>query len=113
MKKKVKNKRLKEIKNIVLLAVIICGIVYVIYEILLLINSPADVLLLQEGKITKEETTVGYIIREETIINQEEYSKDIEKIKVEGEKVAKGEAIFKYYTIEKDEITSRARSTRQ
>ena len=51
-----------------------------------------------------EESLNGYIIREETLINKENTGENIEKIKTEGEKVSKGDAIGKYYTIEKEEV---------
>src|SRR5699024_10959903 len=41
---------------------------------------------------------VGYIIRDETVIKGDNYKNGIEQIKTEGEKVAKGEAIFRYYS---------------
>lgn len=40
----------------------------------------------------------GYVIRDEVVIKGENYKNGINQIKVEGEKVAKGEAIFRYYT---------------
>lgn len=51
-----------------------------------------------------EETTTGYIIREEAIVNSENNGETIEKIKTEGEKVFKGDTIAKYYTIPKEEL---------
>lgn len=53
-----------------------------------------------------EETTIGYIIREETIVNSENNGETIDKIKTEGEKVAKGDIIAKYYTVQKEELES-------
>ena len=50
------------------------------------------------GQIQEEETAVGYVIRDETVIKGDNYKNGIEQIKTEGEKVAKGEAIFRYYS---------------
>ena len=51
-----------------------------------------------------EETVVGYIIREETVLNREESAEKIEKLKTEGEKVSKGETVAKYYTTSKEDL---------
>ena len=100
------KKKIKEIKNIIILALIVSLFIYAIYSIFVLIDSPTDVFLLTKGEVSQEESTLGYIIRDETIINQESYGEDIEKIKTEGEKVSKGETIFKYYTVQKEEINA-------
>ena len=45
-----------------------------------------------------EETDIGYIIRDEVVVQGENYKNGMEQIKSEGEKVAKDEAIFRYYS---------------
>jgi putative membrane fusion protein len=62
-----------------------------------LIIEPTSVFVIENGKIYEEESAVGYIIRDEVIISDEEESKNgISIIKSEKEKVAKGEAVYRY-----------------
>ena len=55
-------------------------------------------ILLKNGKIYDEETTYGYIIREENVLYGENYKNGIVEIKTEGTKVSKGENVFRYYS---------------
>lgn len=108
---KIKNKKVKEIKNVILLALIICLIIYIIYELVELISSPTEAVLVRKGEVSKEESAFGYIIREEKIITNQSAGENIEKLKAEGEKVSKGEAILKYYTVEKELIAQEISET--
>lgn len=54
--------------------------------------------LLKIGKIYQEETTYGYIIREEMVLYGENYKNGLAQIKQEGTKVAKDENVFRYYS---------------
>ena len=73
-------------------------VIYVFYTIYLLIKQPTDVFTLEEGTLYSEETDIGYVIRDEVVIQGENYKNGMEKIKSEGEKVAVNEAVFRYYT---------------
>ena len=64
----------------------------------MLIKEPTDVFTIEEGKVYLEETDIGYIIRDETVVKGENYKNGMEQIKTEGEKAAKGESIFRYYS---------------
>lgn len=108
---KIKNKKVKEIKNVILLALIICLIIYIIYELVKLISSPTEAVLIRKGEVSKEESAFGYIIREEEIITNQSAGENIERLKAEGEKVSKGEAILKYYTVEKEIIAQEISET--
>ena len=50
------------------------------------------------GKIYQEETTYGYIIRDETVLYGQNYKNGLVEIKTEGTKVAKDENVFRYYS---------------
>jgi len=105
-KKKKINKIAKQFLGIVLLSAVICLSVYIIYVLINLITNPTDNFIIQKDILTAEESTVGYVIREEKIIETKTYENGIVKIKEEGQKVAKGENIFRYYTENEDEITT-------
>ena len=48
----------------------------------------------------------GYIIRDETVLKGENYKNGLVQIKAEGEKVAKGEAVFRYSTAGEEKLKS-------
>ena len=85
-------------KIVVAIIIILAIIVYAIYALARLIMNPTDTCLVENGKISLEESVKGYIIRDETVIKGENYKNGIAQIKTEGEKVAKGDSIFRYYT---------------
>lgn len=92
MKKKI------NIRNIVIAICALLLFIYSIYAIINLIIKPTDTFFVENGKISFEESVQGYIIRDETVIKGENYKNGISQIKAEGEKVAKGEAVYRYYT---------------
>ena len=91
-------KLLKVHKKKILMLVLLCLIVYVIYMVVQLIKKPTDTVYVEMGQIEEEESAVGYIVRDEEVLKGQNYKNGIEQIKTEGEKVAKGEAIFRYYS---------------
>ncbi len=95
-----KNKRKELNKMKILLGSIVMTIIaiYIIVSIVKLVKNPTNTVIVKEGKISKEETDTGYIIREETVLKGENYKNGMEQIVDEGKKVAKGESIFRYYS---------------
>lgn len=93
-----KKKKQNNVRYIVLAILVLLLLIYVIYSIINLILKPTNTFLVEKGKISFEESVQGYIIRDETVLKGKNYKNGISKIKSEGEKVAKGEAIFRYYT---------------
>ena len=104
--KKPKNLKRKKNFNKKIIIYIALGLVviYLIYTIYLLIKQPTDIFTLEEGTLYSEETDIGYIIRDEVVIQGENYKNGMEKIKSEGEKVAVNEAVFRYYTKNEDSL---------
>ena len=95
---------MKKGKKKMIYIVILAIILYLIYVIYLLIKQPTDIFTLEEGKLYLEETNVGYLIRNEQIIKGENYKNGMEQIKTEGEKVAKNEPVFRYYSQNEDNL---------
>ena len=107
MKKKTKNKlkTLKENKKILLICLLIIILaVYCIYKVVVFIQNPTDTFTVEQGKIYQEESNTGYIIREETVIKGSNYKNGMVQIKTEGERVAKDEAIFRYYSNDEESL---------
>lgn len=92
-----KTKDAKKIAKKICIVIISCLIlVYSIMMTYKLIKNPSNTFLVENGKISYEENTIGYIIRDETIVAGNEHKNGIVPIKEDGEKVAKGEYIFRY-----------------
>ena len=91
-------------KKMIIYFVIFLVALYLIYTIYLLVKQPTDIFTLEEGTLYSEETDIGYIIRDEVVIQGENYKNGMEKIKAEGEKVAVNEAVFRYYTKNEDTL---------
>lgn len=99
---KVNAINVKKITVFVLIVLIIIS--FIIYKIAMLIANPTDTFMVEEGSIYQEEDTIGYIIRDEEIVKGEKYKNGMEQIKSEGEKVAKNEPIFRYYSSGEEEL---------
>ena len=98
------KKQIKFNKKIIIYIAIFLVVIYVIYTIYLLIKQPTDIFTLEEGTLYSEETDIGYVIRDEVVVQGENYKNGMEKIKAEGEKVAVNEAVFRYYTKNEDSL---------
>lgn len=94
------EKKIKKIvtKNMVIYAIIAIIIIVTIIRIFNLIIKPANTFLVENGKLSEEQSMQGYVIRDEEVIKGENYKNGMQKIKLEGEKVARGDAIFRYFT---------------
>ena len=107
-KKRIARKIFVEKKVFFVVAIIVAIIIaFCLYKVVLFIQNPADIFSVEQGKIYEEERTVGYIIREETVVKGSNYKNGMEQIKAEGEKAAKGEAIFRYYSSGEDSLVKK------
>ena len=94
----------KNVKKIIIVVSLILITIYSAVIIIKLIRNPSKTFLAENGKISLEENTTGYIIRDETIIEGNNYKNGISQIKSEGEKVAKGESVFRYYSNDEENL---------
>ena len=77
---------------------------YIIFRMYSLLTQSANVFVLENGKLSLQEETNGLLIREETVVKGQNYKNGMLQIKTEGERVAKGEAIFRYYSANEESI---------
>lgn len=99
MNKKSKEKIEKnKLYKIVTLIVIIVISIYLISMIYALFKEPTNIFVVENGKLSLEEETVGYIIREETVLQGNNYKNGMVRIIPEGERVQTGASIFRYYS---------------
>lgn len=94
-------------KKIIAILSAIIIISYIIGAVYLLIKNPTDTYIVSQGKISQEDETVGYIIREEKVKKDEKYANGIYAIASEGERVAINDPIFRYYSDSEKEITTK------
>ena len=93
-----KNVKMLNKKKIIIYIVLFIMLIYIFYTIYLLIKQPTNIFTVEEGKLYQEETVVGYVIRDEKVVKGQNYKNGMEQIKLEGEKVATNEKIFRYYS---------------
>ncbi len=107
MKKQTNN----SIKKIIVLlftlvVILVCGY-FIIYAVIKLVANPTDTIIVKEGTISQDETVTGYIIRDESIVQGENYKNGMEQIIDEGQKVAKNEPIFRYYSQNEENVKAK------
>lgn len=108
MKEKDKKEKTKiNRKKLLIALIVIMATIYIIYAVVLLKKDESETIFVEQGTIHKEETVVGYIIRNEKVIKNEEYQNGIIHIAGEGEKVYKNEPIFQYYSNEAKELSNK------
>ncbi len=91
-------------KKIIVHIILVVILLYIIYTIYLLAKQPTDVFTVEEGMLYQEETNVGYVIRNEKVVRGQNYKNGMEQIKSEGERAAKDENIFRYYTANEENL---------
>ena len=94
---KKKNSKLNKLKVIGTIFFMIAIIIFVTSSTKILKN-PIDVFVLEKGSISYEESTEGYILRDEVVLQGQNYKNGMVQIISEGERVAKDENVFRYYS---------------
>ena len=105
--RKKQKKKLNNKKVIVISGILLVLLIYLIYVIYLLIKQPTNVFTVEEGKLYKEETDIGYVIRNEKVVRGENYKNGMEQIITEGEKAAANENIFRYYSTNEESLKTK------
>lgn len=103
--KKLKKKQIDSQKKKILVYITLIAImIYVVYSMYLLLKQPTNNFTIEEGKLYQEETDIGYVIRKETVVRGENYKNGMKQIKSEGERAAKNENIFRYYSTNEESL---------
>lgn len=97
----------KKILKIVCIAIAVIVLIYLIALLIKLVKKPTETFAVENGKIYQEEFAEGYIIRNESLINISNLENGIVPIKSEGDKVAKGESIYRYCINNEEEINQK------
>lgn len=107
---KVKVKKKTEKKKIIVSITLVAIMLYVAYAIYLLVKQPTDIFTIEEGKLYQEETVIGYVIRNETVVKGDNYKNGMKQIKSEGERTGKDENIFRYYSSNEEALKKKIES---
>lgn len=99
--------RKKSIYKIVTIAIIFAIAIYIIAMICGLIIEPTNIFVVDNGKISLEEDAIGYIIREETVLQGNNYKNGMVRIIAEGERVQAGAPIFRYYSNNEENLINK------
>lgn len=105
-----KTKKTKKINNVKVTITAIIAIILaasIVYNIIELFINPSDTFMIDNGKISVSEEAVGYIIREESVFQGQNYKNGISQIKSEGQRIAKGEHIFRYYSNNEEKLVKK------
>ena len=107
MEEEIKEKKKNKVnrKKIVMYIVLALIIMYLTYAVYLLVKQPTDKVTVENGTLYLEETDIGYVIRDEKVVKGNNYKNGMEQIKTEGEKTAKGESIYRYYSKNESDLT--------
>ena len=95
---------MKKGKRIIAIVSVIAILIYVICSVYLLLTNTTDTYIVKHGSLSEEDECIGYIIRKEKIIKGEDYQNGIYAIASEGQRVAVGESIFRYYSDSEKQI---------
>ena len=98
-----KNKKSLIVKIVVIIVVILIFLL-MSGTVINLFQQPSDIFVVEEGTLSLEETADAYIIRNEIVLEGENYKNGMEKTKAEGKKVAKGDTVFRYYVNGEEEL---------
>lgn len=101
---------MKEIQEKVNGIKIIITLIFMIFFIVLVTNSTrilknsAESVIVADGSLAFEEHAEGYIIRDEIVLQGENYKNGMVQILSDGERASKDESVFRYYSNSEENI---------
>ncbi|MBQ6860343.1 MAG: hypothetical protein IJO08_01695 [Clostridia bacterium] len=104
-----KQKKKKINQNVLLVAMsifIIC-IVFFVVSLIRLFQKPANTVLVKHGELINYEEVVGYIIREEDLVDTSEYDGMIKTAVSDAERVSKGSVIMNYVSKAEEQLVKK------
>ena len=101
--KKKKNMKIN-IKLVITGVIVLILIICLLYNIIALFVNPTDTFMIENGEVSSIDESIGYIIREEKLFQGNNYKNGIYQLKTEGQRVAKGDPIFRYYTSNENDL---------
>lgn len=102
---------MKKGRRIIAILLAIAVLIYAGSAVYLLIANPAETYIVTQGTISEEDEAVGYIVRNEKVVKGENFENGIYAIALEGQRVAVGESIFRYYNDSEKEIETKIKES--
>ena len=99
-----KNKSKVKIAKLISVLLVTIFLIYFVLNLGSLLKLPSKTFIVKNGTLSYEEMATGYIIRQEEVLRGEEYKNGMIQIKAEGERVAQGETVFRYYSNGEEKI---------
>ena len=99
-KQKIKVNR----KRLVLFYILVFLAIYFIVSIVRLFEKPVDTVLIKKGELINYEEVVGYIIRDEELLDLSTYEGIVKSEVQDATRVSKGAAILKYVSKSEEQI---------
>lgn len=93
-----------EKNKIITTAIFMVTILVLIVNSTNLLKKSAEVFVVAEGSLYYEEPAEGYIIRDEIVLQGETYKNGMVKVISDGERVAKDQVVFRYYSSSEEAI---------
>ena len=91
-------------KKVLVLVILFLICFYTLNIIYKLVIEPTNIFTIENGSLCNQETSTGYVIREEIVVQGDNYKNGVEPIKLEGEKASKNENIFRYYSKNEEKL---------
>lgn len=88
----------------IVLSISIIVIVYICIQCFLLLQKPTNSMIVRNGRLTNYEEAIGYVIREEEIIDSTEYIGERQMVTSDASRVAKNSTIASYILDGEEEI---------
>ena len=101
---KQKKKRLNQNIVLVALSIVIIGLVFFVVSLVRLFQKPASTVMLKNGELINYEEFVGYIIRDEDVVDTSSYDGIIKTAVSDAERVSKGAPIMNYVSKAEEQL---------
>ncbi|MBO5141706.1 MAG: hypothetical protein J6C46_01680 [Clostridia bacterium] len=106
MSTKAKNNAKQNIIYIVL-SISIIAIIYIIFQCILLFKKPTNSVLVKNGRLTNYEEVIGYVIREEEVIDVSSFNGNRQIVISDANRVSKNSTIVSYVSNDDDNIKNK------
>ncbi len=101
---KQKKKRLNQNIVLVALSIAIIGLVFFVVSLVRLFQKPASTVMIKNGELINYEEFVGYIIRDEDVVDTSSYDGIIKTAVSDAERVSKGAPIMNYVSKAEEQL---------
>ena len=106
MKKKQTQNQFNTVKYFVIICFVI-GLIFLVTNSTKILKKPVDLFVVSNGSLSYEESVTGYILREEVVLQGQNYKNGMVQIISDNQRAAKGEAIFRYYSTDEEAINEK------